>query len=287
VEGRDYIDRRLRAANRVPVATAGTATSEAVLDRIGARIVAEPVADRPAVSKAQRRSRQRFPVARRGVVLGSVIGVLAVGGAAAATVALTGAVSDGASGSCQALMSATANVPYPAGDQAWRNWTLLISPPRKEGTTLQEACNDPGQRDIYGPAGPKAESIPIFQGVVAQSAFCAWAEAWLSADQSGDTAGEAQAANEIAGALQWPASRAFLQPNTADGPLTGGPGMLSWLSTAQQAVQAGNVTEVASMFASSQTTGDSPILSHCSIYMPPANSDNGTVAHYPGPHAKP
>jgi hypothetical protein len=212
------------------------------------------------------------------VVLASAVGVLVVGGAAAAIVALPDAVSGGASGSCQTLINATANVPYPAGDQAWRNWALLTSPPRKIGTTLQEACNDPSQQSIGGPhQGHYAVSIPIFQGVVAQSAFCAWADAWLSAVSSGDTASEAQAASEIAGALQWPASQAFLQPNSANGPLTGGPGMLSWLSTAQQAVQTGNVAEVASMFDSPRTIGSSPILSECSIYAPPANSNDGTV----------
>lgn len=273
--GDDDLIGRLRAANPVPSGIAHTEATRARLDEI--RLWAR---SGPREQESRQGWRVSFPRsgARRGVALASVVGVLVAGGAAAAIVALPHAVSDGASGSCQTLINATASVPYPAGDQAWRNWALLTFPPRKIGTTLQEACNDPSQQSIGGPhQGHYAVSIPIFQGVVAQSAFCAWADAWLSADSLGDTASQAQAASEIAGALQWPASQAFLQPNSANGPLTGGPGMLSWLSTAQQAVQAGNVAEVASMFDSPRTVGSSPILSQCSIYAPPANSDNGTV----------
>ena len=284
--GEDDLNGRLRAANPLPSGFAHTEGTRARLDEI--RLWARSGPREPEARPGWRRSFARRG-ARRGVVVASAVGVLVAGGAAAAIVALPDAVSDGASGSCQTLINATANVPYPAGDQAWRNWALLTSPPRKIGTTLQEACNDPSQQSIGGPhQGHYAVSIPIFQGVVAQSAFCAWADAWLSAARSGDTASESQAASEIAGALQWPASRAFLQPNSANGPLTGGPGMLSWLSTAQQAVQAGNVAEVASMFDSPRTAGSSPILSHCSTYTPPANSDSGTVrVLYPWENAQP
>jgi hypothetical protein len=279
----DFWD-RWRAADRVPDGITQTDASRDLMDQIRAGIVAS---ERPV--RKPRRFRVRFPAAGRGVALGSVVGLLAVGGAAAATLVLTGGVMDGASGSCQTLMNATANVPYPAGDQAWRNWALLTSPPRRIGTTLQAACNDPSQQSIGGPhQGHYAESIPVFQGVVASSAFCAWADTWLIAERSGDTASEAQAASEIAGALQWPASKAFLQPNSANGPLTGGPGMLGWVSAAQQAVQAGNVTEVASMFASPRTIGSSPIISECSTYAPPASSHNGTVRLlYPWENAQP
>lgn len=271
----DDLAGRLRATDPLPSGIAHTDATRARLDEI--RVWARSGPREPETHPGWRLSFARRG-ARRGVVLASVVGVLVVGGAAAAIVALPDAVSPGASGSCQTLINATANVPYPTGDQAWRNWALLTFPPRKIGTTLQEACNDPSQQSIGGPhEGHYGESIPIFQGVVAESAFCAWADAWLSAEQSGDTASEAQAASEIAGALQWPASEAFLQPNSANGPLTGGPGMLGWVSTAQQAVQTGNVAEVASMFDSPQTIGTFPIRSECSFYVPPANSDNGTV----------
>ncbi|MDA8069540.1 MAG: hypothetical protein M0T77_13180 [Actinomycetota bacterium] len=101
MEDRDHIQRRLRAANRVPGAAGDTATPDAVLDQLGARIMTDNVVHRPAVAKTQRRARLRVSVVRRGAVLSSVIGVLIVGGALAATVALT--VPDGAAGSCQTL----------------------------------------------------------------------------------------------------------------------------------------------------------------------------------------
>lgn len=266
---------RLRATDPFPSGIAHTEETRARLDEI--RVWARSGRQESAKPQGWRLSFARRG-ATRGVALASAVGVLVVGGAAAAIVGLPDAVRPGASGSCQTLINATANVPYPTGDQAWRNWALLTFPPRKIGTTLQEACDDPSQQSIGGPhEGHYGESIPVFQGVAATSAFCAWADAWLSAEQSGDAASEAQAASEIAGALQWPASEAFLQPNSANGPLTGGPGMLGWFSTAQQAVQTGNVAEVASMFASPQTVATFPIRSECSLYVPPANSDNGTV----------
>lgn len=268
----DVLD-RWRAADRVPGGIAHSHASRELMDQIRARIV---VGERPV--KESSRFRVRVPAARRGVALGSAVGLLLVGGAAAATVALTSTTIDGAAGSCQTLTNATANVPYPAGDQAWQNWVLLRSMNPKLGTTLSEACNDPRQQYVdKGASGTYGEMIPIYQGDVAESAFCAWSESWRNAEQSGDTTNETQAASEIAGALQWPAAQAFEQPQTATGPLTGGPQGLSWFSTAQLAVQSGNVAEVASMFLPGWVTSPYPIASRCSIYSPPANSDNGTV----------
>lgn len=275
MEDRDYSDRRLRAANRVPVTTGGTATSEAVLDRLGARIMSEPAADALPVRVGGRRSRLRLAFARRGVVLGSAIGVLAVGGAAAATVALT--TTDGAAGSCQTLQQAAASVPYPAGDQAWQNWVLLQSLHPKVGATLSDACNDPTQQSINKAPGTTGstydESISTYQSEVATSGFCAWANDWLSAENAGDTATESQSAEKIAGALQWPASQAA-DPHPQFGPSAGDDSdqsPLGWFIPAQKAVQDGDTAQVASMFSFGGIGGQ------CWVYQPPANSDNGTV----------
>jgi hypothetical protein len=278
MDDREYVDGRLRAANRVPVGTGGTARSEAVLDRIGTRIMAEPVADLPSVGKRQTWTRLRFPAARRGVVLSSVIGALAVGGAAAATVALT--TTDGAAGSCQTLRQATASVPYPAGDQAWQNWVLIQSLHPKLGTTLSDVCNDPTQQDIDKAPGTSGssyvESISTYQGEVAMSGFCAWASDWLSAENSGDSATESQAAREIAGALQWPASQAA-DPHPLFGPSEGDDSdqsLLGWFIPAQKAVREGDSAQVASMFS---FAGTGVIGGQCWPYQPAADSDNGTV----------
>jgi hypothetical protein len=259
-----------------------------VLDRLGVRIMAEPVADRPPVSKAQKRTRLRFPAARRGVVLGSAIGVLAVGGAAAATVALT--TTDGAAGSCQTLQRATASVPYPAGDQAWQNWVLLQSLHEKVGTTLSDACNDPTELNVDKAPGTTGstydELISTYQSEVAMSGFCAWANDWLSAESSGDTATESHAASEIAGALQWPASQAA-DPHPQFGPSEGddsNQSPLGWFIPAKKAVQDGDTAQVASMF-SPQAAGD--VGGQCWVYQPAANSDNGTVlVHKPAQNAQ-
>jgi hypothetical protein len=215
----------------------------------------------------KRRARLRLAFARRGVVLGSAIGVLAVAGAAAATVALT--TTDGAAGSCQTLQQAAASVPYPAGDQAWQNWVLLQSLHPKVGDTLNEVCNDPTQQSIDKAPGTSGssyvENIALYQNEVAMSGFCAWANDWLSAESSGDTATASQAAEKIAGALQWPASQAT-DPSDQ--------GTLGWFIPAQNAVQEGDTAQVASMFSFGGTGG---IGGQCWIYQPPANSDNGTV----------
>jgi hypothetical protein len=212
------------------------------------------------------------------VVLSSVIGLLAVGGAAAATVALT--TTDGAAGSCQTLQQATASVPYPAGDQAWQNWVLIQSLHPRVGTTLSEVCNDAAQQDISKAPGTNGssyvESISTYQGEVAMSGFCAWANDWLSAESSGDSATESQAASEIAGALQWPASQAA-DPHPQFGPSEGDDSdqsLLGWFIPAQKAVQDGDTAQVASMFSFG---GAGAIGGQCWTYQPAANSDNGTV----------
>lgn len=266
----DDVDRRWRAANRVPAGITHTDASRELMDELRARIVA---ADR--LAEEPRRSRLRLPVARRSVVLGSVIGLLAVGGAAAATTILASGTI-GAPGFCHAAVKATASIPFPAGDQAWRNWALLESANPKLGTTLKEACADPRQRYVAKAPGGGAylEPIPVYQGEVTTSAFCAWVSEWLNAESAGDTAAASAAASEISGTLQWPRARA------ADHYLEFGFG------PAQRAVQAGDVADVRLMFAPVGTRSRMPYTGFCTLLVPPANSDNGTVfVLHPGQHA--
>jgi len=127
----------------------------------------------------------------------------------------------------------------------------------------------------------------VYQAEAAQSAFCAWASEWLDVKSSGGTASESQAASEIAGALQWPVSQAA-DPHPQFGPPEGDDSdqsRLGWFIPAQRAVQAGDASEIGSLF-SIYAHGD--IAAQCWFYEPAPNSDNGTVlALKPGQHAKP
>ncbi len=264
----DDIDRRWRAANRVPAGITHTDASRELMDEIRARIVAS---ERP--SKERRRFRLRFPATRRGVVLGSVIGALAVGGAAAATATILSSNTVGAPGFCQTTLNATADIPFPSGDQAWRNWALLESVGPKPGTTLHELCDTAAGVHVADDGYPGAFVIPTIGQKVGfvMAAFCAWTDEWLNAQSDGDAATASQSASEIAGALQWPASQAIDRPGSGVGSA-----QLAWFVPVQRAVQTDDVSEVASTFEY-QARGTIP-ASECFSIKPPADSDNGTVA---------
>ena len=93
--------------------------------------------------------------------------------------------------------------------QAWIDWSLLSDVGTKSQITIHQLCDTNGslsQNADDGTGGDQTTST--LQGMFAQSAFCAWTDAWLRAKVSGDTAAASSAASEIAGALQWPASQA-------------------------------------------------------------------------------
>jgi hypothetical protein len=73
------LDNRLRAANRVPTGAVSMNALSDRLDALGAKIASTEV-----VLEAPVRSDRRVRGSRRTVVTGSVVGVLAIGGAAAA-----------------------------------------------------------------------------------------------------------------------------------------------------------------------------------------------------------
>ncbi|MDA8069539.1 MAG: hypothetical protein M0T77_13175 [Actinomycetota bacterium] len=137
------------------------------------------------------------------------------------------------------------------------------------GSTLSQACNDPAQQNVNkAPSTSNStylESIAIYKNEAAMSGFCAWANDWLDAESSDNTATASLAAGEIAGALQWPASQAS-DPHDQ--------GALAWFPAAQTAVQNGDTAQVASMFT---VGGTGAIAGQCWPYQPAANSDNGTV----------
>lgn len=268
----DDLDEQLRSANLVRTGVAEDAASCALLDEIGARIVAS---GRPLEGAG--RGRFSRPTARRGVILGSVVGVLAVGVAAAATVLSTDTA--GAPGFCQTVVSETASIPFPDGYQAWRNWALLQSTGPKLGTTLQELCagtiagEHVADNGVLSPSGSPATVVipPISEKVqFVEAAFCAWTDQWLNSQADRDTAAASQAASEIAGASQWQAAQEINQPDSHVGPQ-----QLAWLAPVQQAVQANDVSAVTRTFVY-YPKGTIPD-SECLAAKPPANSDNGTL----------
>lgn len=268
MDGQDYLDQQLRVANRVPVGFVDADEAHAVMDAIGARILADT---RPA--EVRRSGRWRLPFARRGLALASVVSALVVGGAAAATVTLVDSNTVGTPSFCQTVLNETANVPFPAGDQAWKNWALLTSVNPTSGTTLNWLCNSgPGTRIAdNGYPGTFVIPKPIEQATFVAAAVCAWSDQWLAAQQSGDTSTVASSAGEIEGALQWPATKAAYAGTLP----------INWLPAAQQAVQAGDVDTVDSLFHWLRN-GGTAIQGACTIYAPPSDSENGTVYQQTG-----
>jgi hypothetical protein len=275
----DYLNQRLRAANRVPT---GAISSEALgehLDALGVRITeVNPTVEAPS------RSARRVRVSRRTVVIGSVFGVLAVGGAAAAAGVLstyTGQSTSGwlakavgsgeelrvgVPGYCQAALSATSSIPFPTADAtAWKDWALLGELGSNVPITIDQLCDTTMAWDgaADGGTGHTGTTTGSLQLHLTQSAFCAWSEEWLKAAASGDSASATAAAAEIEGAFSWPLS------NTID-PNPGSTSPLGWLLPTQLAVEANDVTAVQSLFQTDSSTG------YCAGYLPPASSDNGT-----------
>lgn len=266
------LDHELRSANRVPAGFAYSDESRALLDDIGSQIIAT---SQP--RGAARSRRLSPPFAKRGMIIASVAGLLAVGAAAAATILNTNIA--GAPGFCQTVLSETADIPFPDGDQAWRNWALLSSTGPRMGTTLQVLCGGTtagehvADNGVLSPTGSPATVVipPISEKVAfVEAAFCAWTDQWLNAQADENTAAVSQAASEIAGAGQWQATQEINAPDSHVGSQ-----QLAWLIPVQQAVQAGDVSAVARTFAY-YPQGTIPD-SECLAAKPPANSDNGTV----------
>lgn len=291
MEDHDDIDRRLRAANRVPIGTGGAAGSQALLDELGTRIVAEPVAAERSVGGARRRMRLRPRFARRGVLLASVAGLLVVGGAAAATILTTytghynkgweikagGPGEDmlmGAPNFCQAALKLSSDITYPAGYAAWRPWVLIAETQQPKVTTTG-AC---GSNSSGGEGKATEASTGALRGWFAMSAFCAWVYDWRDAENSGNTAEAARAASVIAGALRWPAVVAE-DPHPSAG--SGSYGTLQqhmtlfgWFIPFQSAVRSGDASQVGELIR--RPDGGAG----CSYFDPPADSDGGTVNPY-------
>ncbi len=267
--GEEYLDQQLRVANRAPEGVVATDEADALMDNLVARVLAET---RPPKGPSRSRTWLLFP--RRGLALVAAIGTLVVGGAAAATVTIVDSATVGTLGFCPTALREAAGIPFPDGDQAWKNWALLMSVGPKLGTTLTELCNSgPGAR-IADDGYPGTFGIPkqVEQTTFVIAAVCAWSNRWLTAERSGDTSVASRSAGEVASFRQW------LSP--ADAQADWGYLKLRWLSAAQRAVRTGNVDVVASMFHY-LPRGATPVQGECVGYAPPPSSDNGTAYRRP------
>jgi hypothetical protein len=296
----DELDRRLAASKPLPDGIVNIDASPATLDAIRLRARS---GEREAPARARRRFAALLPATRRGALVFSVAGLVAVGGAAAATTAIISTYTGqtlspgmaaafgageqlaiGGAGYCDAVNKLTAGVPYPAGyATAWRNWALLGTAPNHP-ITLQQLCASTAPLQSWN--GTKNVTVMIStggaDGLIAHSAFCAWTDDWLKAEAAGDTATASADATEIAGAPQWPASQAAdPSPNDAV-TVTNSAGestmstMLGWFTDVQSAVAAGNVAQASQAFNYYAGPAAGPSGAECVGFRPPANSDNGT-----------
>jgi hypothetical protein len=264
------LDQQLHAANRVPVGMVGTDEGDALMDELGARILADT---RRFEGRGRSRGRARFR--GRGLMLASLIGSLVVGAAAAATVTIVTSTTVGTPGFCQTALREAQDIPFPSGDQAWKNWALLMSVGPKLGTTLNELCHSGAGARIADDGYPGTFVIPrpVEQTTFLLSAVCAWSDQWLAAKRSGDTPAVSRAAGEVASYPRW--------LSTADSQADWGYLRLQgWLSAAQRAIRAGDVAMVASMFTY-LPRGGTAVQGECVEYAPPPGSDDGTAYRRP------
>lgn len=294
------LDKRLRAANRVPTGAVSTNALSDRLDAVGAKIIStDPVFEAPV------RSHRRLRASRRTVVVGSVVGVLAIGGAAAAAGVLstyTGQSTSGwlskaigsgqelrvgVPGYCEAALNATSSIPFPAADQAsWKDWLLISEPGSNIPFTLNQLCNTSllWNAGADGGTGHAGTTTGMLQLKFTESAFCAYADQWLTATASGDTTTASAAASQIKSAFSWPLS-STIDPSpsagqTAPSNILPPPGStpLGWFLPIQQAVQSGDTAAVQPLF---ETNSTSYAAGDCVPFQPPADSVNGT-AFQPG-----
>lgn len=200
-----------------------------------------------------------------------MVGIVAVGAAAAATIISTDKI--GAPGYCQTITNETSGIPFPSGYQSWKHWTMLLEVGPEPGTTLNDLCDPPaGGSHIAANGSPGTYLMPAetARAEFARAAFCAWADDWLKAKAAGDSATESQAADEIAGALQWPGSE--VSPETSH--VSSTKIVFHWFVPVQNAVQAGDTAPVTAQFDLQAVNSGG---GRCHVATPPANSDGGTL----------
>ena len=284
------LENALSAADPIASRRPANAELDEALDELGASLVLHR---QPPTTYARpgRTRRFRRPRTARGVALSGAVGLVLVGGAAAATTILTTytreynkgweiqaggpgeRLLEGAPNFCKAALKLSSDITYPSGYAAWRPW-VLVSEAQQPKVTTTGACgtNSPG-----GEGGNAEVSTGALHGWFAMSAFCAWVYDWRDAENSNNTTEASHAASIIAGALSWPAVAAE-DPHPTAGPITlnktanvlhGNSSLFGWFIPLQGAVQSDNLTRVNDLIDRHYAS--------CDNFVPPADSDGGTV----------
>lgn len=225
------------------------------LDEIAQAIMRQP-------SEQRKASRRRQPVPRARVALIVVALGVVIGGIATAAVALhahTGLFASGPNATVggpgeelnpaapdfnAVALKLSADIPYPAGYESWRDWVLTV--------------NSKGEPNDGGTFPAGLVSTGALRGWFAASAFCAWVRDWRQATIAGNSGEAAQAARTIAAAPGWPAVTAEdPHPNPASpndpGAETGT--IFGWLLPYRDAVSAGDPGRVEQLLASGYGDG--------------------------------
>jgi hypothetical protein len=246
------------------------------LDAIGAAIVARPVQPVP------RRRRRWFATPRGILAIGAALLVTggAVAGARLFINAHTGIyptqaweIKAGGPGETlnlagtnfsQVARRVASDIPYPAGDAAWRNWVITLA-------ASYQACPKGSRHGCM-----MTVSTGALRGGFAQSAFCAWVYDWRQAKLNGDAQSAARAARVIDEARSWKAVVAEDPHPSAAPPYTnprrhGQMTIFGWFLPFRGAVLKGDVSMVNQLLAANYGGAG------CGYVRPPAASHNGTM----------
>ena len=153
----------------------------------------------------------------------------------------------------QVVEQVTADIPFPPGYEAQR------------ADTVNSFTPDPGSFITEGHV----------RSWLAYNAVCTWADAWVAADNEGDTEARAKATGTLAGSVTWDAVVAFAEAHGEPSPADPGTGesYFGWLRPLSEAAESG----------SHQAVLDAVVSGNCNpAVMPVISADPGYVS-YEGP----
>jgi hypothetical protein len=141
----------------------------------------------------------------------------------------------------QVALRLAADIPYPSGYGAWRDWVLKVETPTSTATTPHGSPF---------PAG--LVSSGALHGWFAASAFCAWVQNWRQAFIAGDANATAQSTQTIEKAPAWKAitdEDPHPNPSAANDPGAATGTLFGWMLPYRDAVVAGDRARVDHLLA--------------------------------------
>jgi hypothetical protein len=243
------LDDLFEACDPVDRRTITTASVAEALDELGSLIASRPPSTRHTARRWQiRRPRTAFLVAAT---------ILATAGAVTAGTVMTahtghlptkaeeqmGGPGEGLNPAApdfpDVAVEAAADIPYPPGYLSWRDFVLE-----------------------QVPSGDEAENTEISTGALrgwyAASAYCAWVQAWRTADVTGATSAAQEAAQVIKQAPGWKAVRdedPHPDPHAANDPGAASGTIFGWMLPYRDAVLAGDRARVEQLLATGYGDG--------------------------------